>query len=569
MPLRRGPFHSATQILVLIVGALCSSSFAQIQPPRIFFSDLESAPNIGGQNNEGAWVTLWGKGFGTSRGTSIITVGGHAVAGYPIWSDTRITFQLGRFARSGDIVIYDRATKLQSNGIPFTVRAGKIYFVSNRGRDFHKGTFLSPWKSIIKAKDSLSPGDIAYIENGVTQKSEDNYTAYLSMDRRGADNSGTKNKPKALVAYPGATVTIGMEHGLAYGIRSPNIDARTDYWVISQLHLIAGIQAMDISGTGWRIVGNEMQCPGADSQVGCVQLNGASQVRFYGNEVHNAGIPPTSSKFYHAVYFSTDSNHIDVGWNHIHDNYTCRAIQFHSSPLCSPSCGAADKTGADQFDLHVHDNLIHGDNCNGINFATVDPSKGPVEAYNNVIYHVGLMDPKEEGGAFSCIYVAGINYHGGPPSGAVEVFNNTLSDCGANHSRNAGGSRGAFAIAGPRSLTLHLRNNIVDQKSGEVYIDGSKSQINGDHNLWFGVSSGPSQTSENVNSDPQFVNSTASDFHLKESSPAKAAGVKAEPNNPFTLKQVTDMDGFSRPQGSAFSIGAYEVPASGKPAQAR
>src|SRR6478609_2920951 len=523
MRLFRRSTHANLAVL-LITATFCCSGFAQALPPRIFFSDLESGPGTGGQNNAGAWVTIWGKGFGATRGTSIITVGGHAVAGYPIWSDTKVTFQLGRYAKTGDIVVYDRATKLQSNGIPFTVRAGKIYFVSTKGRDFHRGSFLSPWKSISKAKDSLSPGDIAYVEDGVRQKSEDNFTAYLSMDRRGAENSGTQNKPKALVAYPGATVTIGMEHGLAYGIRTPNIDARTDYWVISQLHLVAGTQAMDVSGTGWRIVGNEMQCPGADNQVGCVQLNGASQVRFYGNDVHNAGVSPRSSKFYHAVYFSTDSNHIDVGWNHIHDNYTCRAIQFHSSPLCSPNCGAADRTGADQFDLHVHDNLIHGDNCNAINFATVDPSKGPVEAYNNVIYHVGLMDPKEDGGAFSCIYVAGINYHGGPPSGAVEVFNNTLSDCGANHSRNAEGSRGAFGIGGPKSLTLHLRNNIVDQKSGEVYIDGSKSQISGDHNLWFGLGGGPSQTSNNVNSDPQFVNPTAFDFHLKDSSPAKAAG---------------------------------------------
>ena len=71
----------------------------------------------------------------------------------------------------------------------------------------------------------------------------------------------------------------------------------------------------------------------------------------------------------------------------------------------------SDETGHNQFDLHVHDNLIHGDSCNGINFATVDPSKGPVEAYNNVIYHVGVADPKDGGGAFSCIYVAGITNH--------------------------------------------------------------------------------------------------------------------------------------------------------------
>src|SRR4051794_31418079 len=115
MRLYGGPLNSAIRIMVLI-GALCSSSFAQVQPPRIFFSDLESAPNIGGQNNAGAWVTIWGKGLGARRGTSVITVGGHAVAGYPVWSDTKITFQLGHFAKSGDIVVYDRATKSQSNG---------------------------------------------------------------------------------------------------------------------------------------------------------------------------------------------------------------------------------------------------------------------------------------------------------------------------------------------------------------------------------------------------------------------------------------------------------------------
>ena len=191
-----------------------------------------------------------------------------------------------------------------------------------------------------------------------------------------------------------------------------------------------------MGGTGWKIVGNDIECPGGDGQVGCVEASQASGIKFYGNEVHNAGAGPVASKFYHAVYFSTDSNHIDVGWNHIHDNLTCRAVQFHSSPLCRPDCGARDQTGHNQFDLHVHDNLIHGDSCNGINFATVDPSKGPVEAYNNVIYHVGVADPKDGGGAFSCIYVAGITNTGPAGTGTVEVFNNTLYDCAANRSRN-------------------------------------------------------------------------------------------------------------------------------------
>src|SRR5215472_7855988 len=332
-------------------------AFAQAQPPRIFFSDLESGPNTGGQNNKGVWVTIWGKNFGATQGTATVTVGGGAADNYPLWSDGKIIFQLGAAATTGSIVVTVPGVGA-SNGLPFTVRAGNIFFVATTGNDANTGSFTAPWQTIPKAKNGIAAGDTAYIEDGVSQTSQDNFTAYLSMDNNGSSNSGTAAAPKALVAYPNATVSIGVAGGLHYAIRTPNIGANEDFWVISQLHIIGGTQAMDIGGVGWRIIGNEMQCPGGDDQVGCFEMSEGNNTKFYGNEVHNAGINPTSSKFYHAVYFSTDSNHIDVGWNHIHDNFTCRALQFHSSPLCTPACGATDTTGFNQFDLHVHDNLI-------------------------------------------------------------------------------------------------------------------------------------------------------------------------------------------------------------------
>jgi hypothetical protein len=502
------------------------------------------------------------------------------VDNYPVWSDEKITFQLGPEARTGSMVVTAGGQSgAESNGLPFKIRPGRIFFVSLKGKDGGAGSWASPWRTIAYAKNKLSAGDIVYIEDGVTQSSQDSFDAYLSMDREGAGNSGTAGAPKALVAYPGATVTIGAIHGLRYGIRTPNIDAREDYWLLSQLHVYGGVQAMDISGVGWKIVGNEMQCPGADGQVGCFQASGATQVKFYGNEVHNAGVNPRSSKFYHAVYFSTDSNHIDVGWNHIHDNYTCRALQFHSSPLCKPGCGSADKTGRNQYDLHVHDNLIHGDNCNGINFATVDPSQGPVEAYNNVVYHVGIQDPLEGGGGFSCIYVGGITNTGRSGAGTVEVFNNTVFDCGRNDS-DEGGERGAFSIGGGQSslvgrlrnsilgggaaapLILRLRNNIAYQLPGEVYLDGNKAQITGERNLWFGAGTGPSQTAGNINRDPGFVNRAEADFRLSASSPAKDAGITISPANPFipstAPRQTADKDGAPRATGGACALGAYE-----------
>ncbi|HEU4416016.1 MAG TPA: IPT/TIG domain-containing protein [Candidatus Angelobacter sp.] len=530
--------------------------------PRIFFSDLESGPNTGGQNNNGVWVTIWGKNFGATQGTSTVTIGGGAANNYPLWSDAKIIFQLGANAKTGSLVVNVPGIGT-SNALPFTVRAGNVFFVAATGNDANTGSFTSPWQTIVKAKNSIAAGDTAYIEDGVAQTSEDNFTAYLCMDNAGSSNSGTAAAPKALIAYPNATATVGVAGGLHYGIRTPNIGTNEDYWVISQLHIIGGTQAMDLGGVGWRIIGNEMQCPGADDQVGCFEMSEGTQTKFYGNEVHNAGINPTSSKFYHAVYFSTDSNHIDVGWNHIHDNFTCRALQFHSSPLCTPSCGAADTTGFDQFDLHVHDNLIHGDNCNGINFATVDPSKGTVEAYNNVIYNVGRMDPLQLGAAFSCIYVAGITNNGVAGTGTVEVFNNTLSDCAANNSANASGSRGAFGVGGgPATLIMHLRNNIAYQLPGEIYVDGSTAQITGDKNLWFGVGAGPSLTTNNNGSDPLFANRTLGDFHLSSGSPAVDTGLTILPNNPFVPNPGptigNDKDGVLRPQGGAFDLGAYE-----------
>jgi len=540
------------------------SVFAQTPQPQIFFSDLESGPNTGGQNGSGAFVTIWGKGFGATQNTSTITVGAGQAANYPVWSDTKITFQLGGATTTGNIVV-NVAGVGPSSSLPFTVRAGNIYFVATTGSDTAAGTFAAPWKTMLKAKNTIAAGDIAYIENGVTQTTLDNFTAYISMDNNNSSNSGTATAPKALIAYPNATVVVGAVGGLAYGIRTPNIGTHEDYWVISQLHIFGGTQAMDLSGTGWRIIGNEMQCPNADGEVGCFEMSTGNQTKFYGNEIHNAGINPTSSKFYHAVYFSTDSNHVDVGWNHIHDNFTCRALQFHSSPLCSPSCGAGDTTGFNQFDLHVHDNLIHGDNCNGINLATVDPSKGPVEAYNNVIYHVGLADPQGEAAAYSCIYLAGITNTGAAGTGTVQAFNNTLSDCSPNNSSLASGLRGAFNVGGgPATLLLNLRNNVVYQNAGEIYVDGVKSQITGDHNLWFGVGAAPTQTTNNIDADPVFANRAGNDFHLTSTStsPAKDAGLTVVPNNTLvpTTEQgkAKDKDGVPRPQGTAFDMGAYE-----------
>src|SRR5215471_2884578 len=102
---------------------LASLAWSLPPSPRIFYSDLESGPNTGGQQDQGAFVTIYGRGFGSARGNSTVSVGGKPVAGYSIWADSKITFQLGAAAETGNIVV--TVGGQQSNGVPFVVRSGR------------------------------------------------------------------------------------------------------------------------------------------------------------------------------------------------------------------------------------------------------------------------------------------------------------------------------------------------------------------------------------------------------------------------------------------------------------
>ena len=142
-----------------------------------------------------------------------MTVGGGTVAGYPVWSDTKIAVQLGSAAKTGAIVVNSGGNV--SNGVPFTVRAGNIYFVATGGSDTAAGSVTAPWATISHARDAIAPGDIVYVRNGVAANHDDGsgWSGCLVI----GGNSGTAGNPKALVVYPGETATIGSINALGGG----------------------------------------------------------------------------------------------------------------------------------------------------------------------------------------------------------------------------------------------------------------------------------------------------------------------------------------------------------------
>jgi hypothetical protein len=94
-------------------------------------------------------------------------------------------------------------------------------------------------------------------------------------------------------------------------------------------------------------------------------------------------------------------------------------------------------------------------------------------------------------------------------------------------------------------------------KGGDNYLSADSSSSNftaTDNDMWMSNGSRPGTYGSNasyINENPQFVNLSGLNFHLSSSSPMIDAGQR--------ISQVThDYDGVSRPQGTAYDIGAFE-----------
>lgn len=575
--LSRGIFLATVVLLMGLMAGSTTRLEAQTQPPQLFFTDLDSGPNAGGENVSGfagAYVTLYGDFLGASQGSSTVTWNGQnclrvvpSTGSYSGWGSLyfwyqRIVVQIGSGCTpgSGNFVVTVGGTA--SNGIPFTVRStGKTFFVATTGNDSSAGTAASPFKTIPQCKNAMAAGDTCYIENGVTATAVDNFDSTLELEK-----SGTAGNPIAFVAYPGATVTLGSS-GTTYALRVPNINVNVGFITVAGLNFAVSSETDAAANSStWRVVGNNFQCPTANGQDGCFTTHELSGIKFFGNEATNIGVT-AASKQQHAVYFSSDTNHVEAAWNYIHDNRSCRAMQFHSSPLGGG--GAGDPTGHNQFDLSVHDNLIHDDPCDGINFATVDPSQGKVEAYNNVIYHVGIGPAPADGdsGDYSCIYMAYITNTGAVGGGTVELYNNTLYDCGPHSAGFA--NNGSFMInGGETSLTVKIRNNVMYQLGSEPFGSGggwNSTYVSGSNNLAFSTGSvgAPSLLVGNIVADPLFFGPSIANFHLQTGSPAIDAGVTVSGSNTYNNYlpwngNPSDHDGVQRPQGANYDVGGYE-----------
>lgn len=508
-------------LLTLVFVSLFPATGSAATAPHIFYSDLQSGPNSGGQNNQGVFVTIFGVGFGTSQGNSQVTIGGGTAANYPSWSDSKIVFQLGPNASTGNIVVHIGGSKTKSNGIRFTVRSGNIYFVSPNGNDAASGAYSAPWKTPAPIHSTVTAGDTIYLLDGLQFISTDANDAAFAVSQGGLNRA-----PIALVAYPGANVNIGSATAGSYGIYA----AGAPFWVVSGIHILGFAEALHLSASNsWRIVANDISCPNANSTGGCLDGTNAANTTILGNKIHDSGAAGTALAQYDAIVL-TASNGVEIGWNEIARTNACNAIH-----------GLNKKNLLTNFS--IHDNWIHDSVCSAILLPGINASQIATQIFNNLIARAGTGPSPGPNAIFACVSVAG--------SGTVQIENNTLHDCGAT----SGSQSGALDVSVPVSFI----DNLVDLASGENYLSTASVVANlaGSNDLFNGAGSPPASITSAVNSDPQFVDPSQDNYQLQSSSPAIDAGTSTG-NTP-------DILGTPRPQGNAYDIGAYEFNGTANP----
>jgi len=564
--------------LLLFIIFAAGLSFAQA--PAIFFTDLDSGPNSGGESVSGfagAYVTIYGDNFGASQGSSTVTLGGSSCLRVVSWGTPylwyqKVVVQLGSSCASGNFVVTTSAGT--SNGLAFTVRSGNIYCISTGGSDTASGKFGSCWASIYHAVATMVAGDTVYMENGYSASGNDG-SVHSNHCVEAVYTDGANGANKAFVAYPGATVTF-----TGNGPSDPTFGfcEYANYITVAGLTLRATTSAGRIQsgpqgtgGTGNRMIANDIQCNNsgtcASGEDGCLAtyqlVNSAStpEEHLLGNNIHDVctvqqGVN-TTGKYFHSIYIGDQSSNTEFGWNQILNNYANRGLQIYSS------------TQPEMYNLIIHDNYVYNSRGIGLLVGSNDPSLGgPVEVYNNVVVHAGVGPGFSTDGPANPYCATAGDSGSGSSTHPQQWYNNTFYDCGCDLTAFGGTCQndGAVFQEGDGGNSFIFENNIA-YAVNTVYMQANEGTATNSfqntptsvcsNNLWFGAGTAPTNCSNNVTSNPLLVSPSTGNAQVQSGSPAIGAGVNLAGLVPY------DVDGLVRPNPP--SIGAYELTGSTRP----
>jgi parallel beta-helix repeat protein len=380
------------------------------------------------------------------------------------------------------------------------------YFVAPTGSDAQSGAQATPWRTLRYAVSQLQAGDTLYLRGGTYTGATNTINSAL-----GAVPSGTSwNNAVTIAGYPGETVTIHPPDGLA----AVSLTTSAPHYLIFQDFII------DMS--------SQTMGPHAGGPDGVYVSSGAHHNRFQRLEVKNNTVNG----------FAFSNNGGNSPYNEvlnclIHDNGRFVAAD---DPY-NNGYGAYVFTSDNLFD----GNDIYNNGGYGLHFFN---NSGPKDVSRNVIRNNRIHDNGTRGGSNYAIAIAW--------GDGNLIYNNLIY-------RNNGG---VLAYVG--STNTRIYNNTFYANRDEGVLPQYSASVTIKNNLFFrnGTAildlNSDTVISNNLTTDPAFVNPGAADFRLRSGSAAIDGG--------STLREVTrDFTGAARPSGGAYDIGAFEFGVAGVP----
>lgn len=500
-------------LLISVAGNIPVALAADAVPPSLQFSDITSGPAAGGKDDLGAIITVAGKNFGAQQSSGYVSVGGVKAAAYLYWSDTKISFQPGASAVSGEIKVTTAGGT--SNGLPFTVRSGNIYFVDDTSSgNPGSGTFTDPWRSPSTFLGQMKPGDIAYFRGGT-------YGNNITLGS--GQSNGTAGNEIAFIGYPGETATVSSAWA------DFDLQDGRQYFVIAGFKLYSDSKNVSVTGSHIRIINNNMESLKTHS-YGMIHPTIGSDIKIYGNTFSGA---TSGNKLDHPIYVGYGADNVDIGWNRIYNNNVDRG------PVISVNTDGAQQSGYKFDNIRIHDNEIDCNGARGIGVVCTQAGSS-VRIYNNIF----------TGSSDQVVYVY---------SGSVSISNNVFYV-------SPGGSIIQLTTMNDGSYTywpetIDIKNNILYSRNGgqyfEIINENEMGKVDISNNAYYGAGSGPSRDAQAKNTDPLFVNAGAGNFYLSENSPCINAGTDV------SSLTVFDKDGYARSQEGVTDMGVYEHGTSG------
>jgi hypothetical protein len=563
-----------------------SSELPPLPPPEgsplILYTDALTGPTSGGENNLGAYLSVYGKNFGNDLSKIRLTIGGAEVANYRFLGPSKVfaktgiqqlTVQVGGLAGAAigtALPIQLTVNALASNvDQTFTPSPGRILFVSLSGNDSTAipGDITKPYRHMqafipagqgynhAGAYFDLKAGDHIVIRGGNWTDSIDlgpaGWYDWMRFSINADARNGTAKAWIHITAYPGAINGNAVEDvhhtslaGKGGGISGPQSSAEGtsgEYISISNLRMdVAGganrdaapINLQYTSGP-WRVINNDLGpwVKGNSATLNAAAIAGHGLgVQIFGNHLHN--IDGTAELQNHGIYADVTAQDWEIAYNYIHDMTGGSLIQFNDNEGLAGSRQLPHGGIWQGFTgMRVHHNWLENAAKYGINYNDqFSAKKGTYEGqhWNNVI--IGT-------------HLAPIRINSTQPNMQLWFAFNTLYDCMIDNPPVDGyvSSEGWSTYNGtlPSVIKNKFYDNIfavgphtsrslvwfADAGAGNSGKNTDPSTWQFKRNLYFanGLSPGnPANIGDMIamQGDPIFKNISGSDFSLQNSSPA-------------------------------------------------